>query len=54
MFMYAMYSLSNYYNEPAIFKNVLYAFILSLVSGVVVVALEFAVVNICICWNFPD
>jgi uncharacterized membrane protein len=39
MFMYAMYSLSNYYNEPAIFKNVLYAFILSLVSGGVVVAL---------------
>jgi len=42
MFMYAMYSLSNYYKEPAIFKNVLYAFIVSLVSGAVVVALEFA------------
>ena len=38
MFMYAMYSLSNYYGEPAIFKNVLYAFIISLVTGVVVVA----------------
>jgi uncharacterized membrane protein len=44
MFMYSMYSLSNYYNEPTIFKNVLYAFILSLVSGVVIVALIFAVI----------
>jgi uncharacterized membrane protein len=43
MFMYAMYSLSNYYNEPAIFKNVLYAFIVSLVSGAVIIALVFAV-----------
>jgi uncharacterized membrane protein len=39
MFMYAVYTLSNFYNEPAIFKNVLYAFILSLVSGGVVFAL---------------
>ena len=39
MFMYAMYSLSNYYIEPAIFKNVLYAFIISLVTSVVVVAI---------------
>jgi uncharacterized membrane protein len=43
MFMYSMYSLSNYYKEPAIFKNVLYAFIVNLVSGAVVVILEFAV-----------
>jgi len=43
MFMYAMYSLSNYYKEPAIFKNVLYAFILSIVSGAVVVILEITV-----------
>jgi uncharacterized membrane protein/ribosomal protein S27AE len=43
MFMYAMYSLSNYYNEPAIFKNVLYAFILSIVSGIVVLVLVFVV-----------
>ncbi len=42
MFMYAMYSLSNYYNDPAIFKNVLYAFLLSIVSSVVIVALVFA------------
>jgi uncharacterized membrane protein len=39
MFMYAMYSLSNYYKEPAIFKNVLYAFIISLITGVVAVAI---------------
>ena len=43
MFMYAMYNLSNYYNEPAIFKNVLYAFIVSIVSGAVIIALVFAV-----------
>ena len=43
MFICAMYSLSKYYNEPAIFKNVLYAFIVSIISGVVFVALEFTV-----------
>ena len=43
MFMYAMYSLSNYYKESAIFKNVLYAFIVSLVSAGVIIALEVAV-----------
>jgi uncharacterized membrane protein len=43
MFMYSMHSLSNYYKEPEIFKNVLYAFIMSIVSGAVVVILEFAV-----------
>jgi uncharacterized membrane protein len=40
MFMYAMYSLSKYYNEPAIFKNVLYSFIVSIISTLVVFALE--------------
>lgn len=44
MFFYAMYSLSNYYKEPAIFKNVLYAFIVSIVSVAVVFVLEFAVI----------
>lgn len=43
MFMYAMYNLSKYYNEPAIFKNVLYAFIVSIVSGAIIIALVFAV-----------
>ena len=53
MFMYAMYSLSNYYKEPAIFKNVLYAFIVSLVSGAVVVALEVAVIISAFAGIFP-
>jgi len=35
--------LINYYNEPAIFKNVLYAFIVSIVSSAVIVVLVFAV-----------
>ncbi len=42
LFMVAMYRLSNYYREPAIFKNILYGFILSIVSAVVVLVLEFA------------
>jgi uncharacterized membrane protein len=42
MFMYAMYNLSNYYHEPAIFKNVLYAFIVSIISGAIIIALVFA------------
>jgi uncharacterized membrane protein len=44
MFMYAMYSLSNYYREPTIFKNVLYAFIINIVSTVVIFILQFAVI----------
>jgi len=42
MFMYAMHNLSKYYNEPLIFKNVLYAFLLSIVSGVISFILVFA------------
>ncbi len=42
MFMVSMYRLSHYYNEPGIFKNVLYAFILSIISTAVIFALEFA------------
>lgn len=41
LFMVAMHSLSNYYNEPDIFKNVLYAFILNIIAGIVIFALEF-------------
>jgi uncharacterized membrane protein len=44
MFMYAMYSLSNYYREPTIFKNVLYAFIINIVSAVVIFILQFTVI----------
>ena len=43
LFMVAMYRLSNYYSEPSIFKNVLYAFILNIIAGAVIFALEFAV-----------
>jgi uncharacterized membrane protein len=42
LFMVAMHNLSNYYNEPGIFKNVLYAFILNIIAGIVIFALEFA------------
>ena len=44
MFFYSMYSLSNYYKEPAIFKNILYAFIVSIISVGVVFTLEFGVI----------
>jgi len=37
LFMVAMHRLSNYYSEPGIFKNVLYAFILYLIGGVVLI-----------------
>jgi len=43
LFMVAMYRLSHYYNEPRIFKNVLYAFIISIISGVTIIILEFTV-----------
>jgi uncharacterized membrane protein len=39
MLTYSMYKLSKYYSEPAIFKNVLYAFILNIVSGVIALIL---------------
>ena len=42
MFMVAMNRLSHYYNEPTIFKNVLYAFILSIISTSIIYVLEFA------------
>lgn len=44
LFLLAMYRLSHYYNEPAIFNNIFYAFILSLISGIVLVALQFTVI----------
>ncbi len=42
LFIVAMYHLSNYYSEPTIFKNILYAFLISIISTIVVYALEFA------------
>jgi uncharacterized membrane protein len=44
LFMVAMHRLSNYYNEPGIFRNVLYAFILSIVEGIVLVGVYIAIV----------
>ena len=44
LFMVAMHNLSNYYHEPAIFNKVLYAFILSIISAIVALVLEFAFV----------
>jgi uncharacterized membrane protein len=42
LFMVAMHRLSNYYGEPSIFKNVLYAFIINIITGTVIFVLEFA------------
>jgi uncharacterized membrane protein len=42
LFILAMYRLSHYYNEPAIFKNVLYGLILTILGGVTAVIVEFA------------
>lgn len=39
----AMYNLSNYYKDPSIFKNVLYAFVINLGTIIVVLAIEFAI-----------
>ena len=42
LFVLAMYRLSRYYNEPAIFKNVLNGLILTIIGGVTAVIVEFA------------
>jgi uncharacterized membrane protein len=42
MFMVAMHRLSGYYNEPGIFKNVLYALVLTIAEYILIFALEFA------------
>jgi uncharacterized membrane protein len=42
LFLISMHTLSQYYNEPGIFKNVLYAFILSIVAVVTVFLIELA------------
>ena len=34
LFMLSMHRLSNYYKEPTIFKNILYAFLLSIIGGI--------------------
>jgi uncharacterized membrane protein len=42
LLLIAMNSLANYYKTPGIFKNILYAVIINIVTVVVVVLLEFA------------
>jgi uncharacterized membrane protein len=44
LFIIAMHSLSHYYNEPGIFKNALYGFILNIVGSIVAVVVEFVFV----------
>jgi uncharacterized membrane protein len=44
LFMVAMHNLSNYYKEPVIFKNVLYAFILTIIEYVAAFLIYIAVV----------
>jgi uncharacterized membrane protein len=42
LFLIAMYELSHYYNEPGIFKNIIYALIAGIVGVVVIVAIAVA------------
>jgi uncharacterized membrane protein len=44
LFMIAMHNLANYYHEPGIFSDILYAFIITVVGVVVAVGLFFAFV----------
>jgi uncharacterized membrane protein len=41
LFLVSMNHLSRYYNAPAIFKNVLYGFILSIITGIVFIIVQF-------------
>ncbi len=45
LFVIAMHRLSQYYNEPSIFKNTLYAFIINIVTGITFVAIEIALIG---------
>jgi uncharacterized membrane protein/ribosomal protein L40E len=40
LFIVAMHNLAEYYNEPGIFKNTLYGFILNIIGGIVAAAIE--------------
>jgi uncharacterized membrane protein len=44
LFVLAMHKLSQYYNEPSIFKNVLYGLLITIAAGVVSVVLEFGLI----------
>ena len=44
LFIVAMHQLSQYYNEPIIFRNIIYSLVISIVGAVVLVAILFAVI----------
>jgi uncharacterized membrane protein len=44
LFLIAMYELSHYYNEPGIFRNIMFALIIDIVGAVVIVAVTVAFV----------
>ena len=44
LFFVAMHSLSKFYNEPGIFKNVLYGFIINILGAVIVLSIELATI----------
>jgi uncharacterized membrane protein len=44
LFLVAMHSLSQYYNEPGIFRNVLYGFIINIVVSAIAVSIELAII----------
>ncbi len=44
LFIVAMHELSQYYNEPIIFRNIMYSLVISIVGAVVLVAILFAVI----------
>ncbi len=44
LFLIAMYELSHYYNEPGIFRNIMFALIIGIVGTVVIVAVTVAFV----------
>ncbi len=44
LFLAAMHSLSNYYNEPGIFKNTLYGFIINILGAVIALSIELATI----------
>ena len=45
LFVVSMHRLSQYYNEPSIFKNTLYAFIINIVTGITFIAIEVAFIG---------
>ena len=44
LFLVAMHSLSQYYSESGIFKNVLYGFIINIVGAAIAVSIELAII----------